>query len=499
MLFVMGCAAPPAPDQASAAAGGACRDATVSDGIRLTVERRADNSLIADANVALREAAPVYLEFGSAQLGWLRTPTTVADTQHRLPLLRLRADTSYQARAFALDAAGCASAVAMADFTTGSLPTQLKRFTSNTSGQAGFPLTLMDLRGPEANTRVLAAYDSAGFAVWYYIIPTEMPDGPSGGNQLVVVQRPNRNLLLMNAYDSIYEITPDGHLVRRSRFEIPPASRIHHDLIELPDGRFLFIGAEDRTPPDNCEGKPNLPIRGDTLHVVDVATGAEHKVWSAFDSLNVMTDCAEKLSDQTIQGVAEWLHTNSINVGPRGNIIVSLRRLDQVISLSPDFQTIEWRLGGPGSSFTFASPSDTFYGQHSAYELPGGRVLLFDNGRRRPSTQGGEFSRGLELELDYATMSARKVWELRLQPDVYADRVSNVVRLSDGNTFLNFGFRTDDPAAEGTLAEARPDETLHWQQSLKAAGRRTSRYRAIPVTSLAGEQPAEPTVIVGRS
>jgi hypothetical protein len=124
-------------------------------------------------------------------------------------------------------------------------------------------------------------------------------------------------------------------------------------------------------------------------------------------------------------------------------------------------------------------------------------VLVFDNGRRRPTAQGGEYSRGLELELDFGTMTARKVWEFRPRQDIYADRVSNVVRLPNGNTLLNFGFRTDDPGAAVVLSEARPDGSLAWEQALKASGRRTSRYRTVPIESLAGERPVEPTALAG--
>ena len=83
-------------------------------------------------------------------------------------------------------------------------------------------------------------------------------------------------------------------------------------------------------------------------------------------------------------------------MGRRGKY--SFRHADQVISLSPDFKTIEWRLGGPGSSFSFPDPSDVFHGQHGVLELPNGHLTMFDNGNYRPE---GEYSRALELELDF--------------------------------------------------------------------------------------------------
>lgn len=172
-------------------------------------------------------------------------------------------------------------------------------------------------------------------------------------------------------------------------------------------------------------------------------------------------------------------------------MILSLRHLDQVISLSPDLQTIEWKLGGRDSSFNFADHIDLFYGQHSVHEAPGGRVLLFDNGNYRPD---GDYSRGLELALDFETMSARKVWEYRHQPDIFSNPISNVARLPNGNTLVNFGFREvpDEPLL---LVEARPDGTATWQQLLSHQGRKITRFRALPFTSLAGEHQVQPTSV----
>ena len=72
--------------------------------------------------------------------------------------------------------------------------------------------------------------------------------------------------------------------------------------------------------------------------------------------------------------------------------------------------------------------------------------MLFDNGGdetlfvERPE-QYGKFSRGLELELDYETMTARKVWEYRHRPDHISATISSVQRLPNGHTLVNFGRR----------------------------------------------------------
>ena len=95
-------------------------------------------------------------------------------------------------------------------------------------------------------------------------------------------------------------------------------------------------------------------------------------------------------------------------------------------------------------------------------------------------------------------MTARKAWEYRPQPSIFADRISNAIRLSNGDTLVNFGFRADDTSGAAVLVEAKLDGTAAWQQDLKWAGLRASRYRVYPLTTLAGEQSVEPTALPGR-
>src|SRR5688500_3483860 len=80
-----------------------CGPANANGSVRLAVSPRADNSLIADATVELDRPAAVYIEYGTPEVGWLRTPTTTSAASHRVSLLRMRAQSAYQARALALD------------------------------------------------------------------------------------------------------------------------------------------------------------------------------------------------------------------------------------------------------------------------------------------------------------------------------------------------------------------------------------------------------------
>ena len=103
------------------------------------------------------------------------------------------------------------------------------------------------------------------------------------------------------------------------------------------------------------------------------------------------------------------MHANSLQVAPTGVILMSVRHLDTVIAISPQFDRIAWRIGRFGSDFAFADPSDRFYHEHYVRMLENGNLLLFDNGDGRPAAEGGQYNRALELALDWDSMTATKV------------------------------------------------------------------------------------------
>ena len=185
----------------------------------------------------------------------------------------------------------------------------------------------------------------------------------------------------------------------------------------------------------------------------------------------------------TLNSVAKpirWTFANSLAIGPRGNYIVSIKRLFQVVSISPDLQAVEWTLGGPNSTFTFPDPTDRPYNFHSVSELPNGNILLFDNGLGRPEEEGGAYSRVIELALSGYDLAATKVWEYRPDPDNYARLRSSAYRLDNGNTLVSFD---TDPRV---LVEVARDGTEVWKLVMTGPGLSGS-YRAYAHESIMGE------------
>jgi hypothetical protein len=158
---------------------------------------------------------------------------------------------------------------------------------------------------------------------------------------------------------------------------------------------------------------------------------------------------------------------------------MSLHFMDQIISIAPDFQSLEWRLGGPNA--TRAPRADArFSGQHTASELPNGNVLMFDNGFAR--ADGSRFSRALELGFDGD--SATVVWEYR--SEIYASFISSARRLENGNTVIGYGPSAGLVNSSGPVAarEVTPAGHAIWTLLVENVG---SMYRAEPLYTIGGE------------
>jgi hypothetical protein len=484
-----------------ASAQAACPPTQASDQIHLSLTTRGDNPLIVDAAIDLAAPAPIYLEYGNPAIGWLRTPTTAAATRHELALVRLVASTSYDVRAFALDSSGtCALTATSVSLTTREVGGLLSGFGTTVTGVPSAPLMLVDLRTPElsgrtasASTRVrwLLILDAAGHLVWYYSVPLEISEPALTAGVNAHIRLADGNFAYLAELFGIEIVSPDARLLRR----IPlPDSKIHHELLQVPDGRLMFLSKDERTLDLSASGgAAQTLVRGDEIRLLDLETERVETVWTSFDLITTDERTPQWLNKRD-NNYQEWTHGNSLFLGKRGNLLLSMRHLDQIIALSPNFKTVEWRLGGTRSDFSFPSESDRFYGQHSISELPNGNLLMFDNGNGRPED---DYSRALELALDFETKQVHKVWEYRQTPDVFAGSQGSTVRYENGNTLIDFGFLKNigDPLV---VTEVRPNGTPAWEVNLHLGGKRpASSYRARPLQTIAGEQAVQPTAVVG--
>ncbi len=401
------------------------------------------NALIVEVRVALARAARVFVEYDNPQAGRYRTPLSEPGAAHAIPLVRLRPETTYDYTIFVVEGSvadgsvvhGAADAAAGPGgrFTTGPLPLPLAATSMQARGRSSQPLILSGYQRGDGH-QYFVFWDEVGATVWYHDTATDRP-GP-------IARLPEGNFLYLDR-ERITEITPLGEIVARIEQggEGGAMGSPHHEVTVLADGRVIYLSKERIVFDDSANGGPaEAAFRVDTLRVWDRASGRFAWLWDSREAWDIR-DPAQRVPDPN-GDVTNWTHLNSVSIGPRGNVILSSRARNQVVSLSADLRAIEWQLHGPDSDYQFPNPADRFYGQHTAAQLDDGNVLLFDNGYGRPDAEGGAYSRALELRLDDATGTAAKVWEYRPTPDVYSASQGSAYRLSNGNTLVNFGVRT---------------------------------------------------------
>ena len=390
-------------------------------------------------------------------------------THHSVLLPRLRAETTYQYEIRAIGAFGVMSPARGGQFQTAALPPDLADFQFEVSGSGTFPLLMLSARAGRTSHTVMV--DNEGYIVWY------RPDnaGLSGFSRLsngdFVFNTRGKLEVMRSGNEVVAALDGLEGASRAGREEFP----IHHDVITTPSNTVLFlVQGGSVTVADTT-------WVGDEIWEWDPASDELTKRWAASDFLSPVTD----RGDRSV--LDDWLHANSLSIGPRGNILVSFFFLHEVLSINPDYESIEWRLGGPASSFVVAD-GGMEAGQHTAAEVTSNRVLLFDNGRDRPSEE--TFSRALEIELDTDAGTAQIVWEFRPQPDIYAPFVSSAFRLENGNTLVGFGVgegRTATLTGSLSAFEVTPGGSILWQAEVVAGPDLVYRYS--PVSDIAGEVP----------
>ena len=514
---------------------------------------RPANALIVDIEVlATGKAARVSVSYQTDGVDPLVTPFVPIPRTGPATITvgRVRAAKTYTYTVRAVDDHGSPAGTSQGSFTTGALPAALAANTYKLQGRTTVPLVI--LPHIETNFKGYVALDlhssDAPQIVWYY---SNEPSSASGSVQVdpvnSIVQDRHGKLLMADAgsgppplaADTFYrEITPDGTILSESPVRcavtLPPAGST------APKGWIWAHGndsLEQLVP--GSDG-----VRGTVLHLTKIvrdpffeaglaaqgarlqtgigigrwtpATGADELVWDPFDFLDPLTERTDAVTSDPgsysgtrspfpCSGASvmseEWMHSNSLQVTPDGLLLMSVRHLDTIIAISPQADRIAWRIGRFGSDFSFPTPADKFYHEHFVRMLENGNLLMLDNGNGRPSSEGGQYTRALELELDWGSMTATKIWEYRQQvgnvsPSAYkyADKVGTAQRLDNGNTVVLFGADIDPVtlAAKNpqtfTLVEAdsNPEAKAVAVLDFQMPGANPV-YRALPVKTLFGE------------
>jgi len=370
----------------------------------------------------------------------VEAPVTQSAT---VALTRLRPNRSYHYQVVGTTASG--------SFVSDTVPSDLTASLTTATGQRTVPLVLLHLYQPNGFIGY-AIVDDHGDVVWYW---------RTSGFPYGVTRRANGNLVLLDGGRGLVEVTPSGTVAHELAQDL--ANReMHHDVVASPSNTLFVIAFDDRVV-------NGATVRGDAIWEWNPETGAMDRRWTAWDFYTLG-------NTQPFSG-KEWMHANALAIGPRQNVLLSVHHWNQVLSITPDWRTVEWRLGGMNATYPLAA-ADAFSGQHTPREIAPGRVLLFDNGLAR-----GGFSRAIEYSLDGGT--ARTLWEWRSQPLNYAAAVGSARRLANGHTLIAFGMSAGLVGSTGPteVYEVDATGTPVWH----LVTRTQTMYRAEPLTSVGAE------------
>jgi arylsulfate sulfotransferase len=232
-----------------------------------------------------------------------------------------------------------------------------------------------------------------------------------------------------------------------------PINSFHHELRKLPNGGYLTLADSERIL-TNVQGTGNVDVIGDTILVLDQNLQVTW-VWDAFNYLNTSRMATLRETCTYPAGLTcgafylapvanDWLHGNSLQLTPDGNILYSIRHQDWVVKIDYANGTgsgnILWRMGLDGDfKIQSSDPSPWFSHQHDAnFESNNSVLLVFDDGNVRAANDPSAHSRGQVLQVD----EVNKVVHPMLNADlgVYSGALGTAELLPNGHYNFDAGF-----------------------------------------------------------
>lgn len=247
---------------------------------------------------------------------------------------------------------------------------------------------------------------------------------------------PNGDLL------GIYEGEGIVKLDARSNVLWAHRGGIHHDLFVTADGDVWVLDRKGRVIPWL---DPSRAILEDFVTVLDPRGQVVKKI-SLPESFRRSPYAS--LLGRTPKGDRDVFHTNTLEVldgrfasrSPafrRGNVLVSVLKLDTLAILDPDRETIVWaRTGG-------------WRRQHQPTFLANGNLLLFDN-------LGAGPDRSRVLELDPLTGEIAWRYGGTREVDFFSKTLGSCQRLPNGNTLIT-------ESENGRAVEVTPEGRVVWE------------------------------------
>ncbi len=286
-------------------------------------------------------------------------------------------------------------------------------------------------RGSEAGPLIV---DSAGQPVWFRPIP----DGHLASNIRVQIYKGQPVLTWWQGKVITGYGQGEGVIVDTSYREIArvrAARGRHADLHEFlitPQGTALITCFPESVRADLSHvGGPKQGRALDSIiQEIDIASGRLLLEWRGLGHVALSESHANPGNN------FDYLHANSIEVTPDGQLLVGARHTWALYKISRRTGHVIWRLGGKRSDFALPAVA-RFAWQHDARALSSSVITMFDDGEGQAQTESQ--SRGLILEIDAQHKRGRVVRAYRHPRHLLASAMGNVQLLPNGHAIVGWG------------------------------------------------------------
>ena len=266
----------------------------------------------------------------------------------------------------------------------------------------------------------------------------------------------------------------------------------HHEARALPNGYILVLASAEQMMTD-VQGPGQVDVIGDLILVLDqdlrvswAWDSFQHLDWTRKATLGEV--CTQQAAGcppfYLAQQANDWLHGNSVELTPDGNILYSTRHQDWVIKIAyasgMGDGSIIWRLGAGGDfRINSTDPNPWFSHQHDAEYEAGhsSTIMLFDDGNVRRATDSSAHSRGQVYRLDEQNLTATPILNADLGD--YSLALGSAQQLPNGNFHFDLGWLM--PSNTSQAIEVDPAGNTVFTLQLNSPAYRSFRLRNLYV------------------
>jgi arylsulfate sulfotransferase len=293
------------------------------------------------------------------------------------------------------------------------------------------------------------------------------------------VRYTERNTLLIGFRDALKEFDYTGRLLRTIHL---PGYRQHHEVLRKPNGNYLV--AVDKLSESTVED-----------HIIEVnQNGTVVNEWDLRQLLDV-----DRFD--LVDNPYDWFHMNAIFHDPSDNSLIVSGRNQGVVKITENNELV-WILAphkGWGRAGVFGNGPETrdylltavkddglpynqsvqdginqfvdfewVWGQHAPMLLPNGNIFIYDNGFNRNFEFAGNYSRGVEYEIDETNRTVRQVWEYGKDrgPELNSPIISDVDVLENGNRLISSGIIFGPDPKTKIVEVLYPQKTVAFEMTL---------------------------------